>query len=399
MPLTFILIGLVTFSFLHAEERVQHSQLWGVSGEKWDRNRIPDFTKAGYREGKVAIPIYENKIDIKKLGAIGNGIADDTRFFFEALETCKDGKTLFIPAGVYKISKRLYVVGDRCTIVGAGEKRTTLFFTKGLEELDPQFTDGQTFWSWSGGLISFDGASDSGIENLSIQFPDEPWAGHDFHERGYNAVGFDDGTNNCWLRNLTITGPDMGIWIAEGASHITADHWTIQFGPKRARQDQSCHHAVNIYGGHNLLSNFQIDGICRHDLSVESENSRFNVFSNGKGKNLSFDHHSQDYEQRHNLFTEIDIGLGTRMYESGGNQRPQGVSFYEVWWNIKSVQTVPWVTSKGISKGNVIVGINAKDPSALNDEYGNWLEAIPAEAIQPANLYKAQVEFVRSPRP
>ena len=97
-----------------------------------------------------------------------------------------------------------------------------------------------------------------------------------------------------------------------------------------------------------MLSHFQIDGVCRHDLSVESGNSRYNVFSRGKGRNLSFDHHSQDYEQRYNLFTEIDIGAGTRMYESGGNSIPRGVSFYEVWWDIKSASPVPWVTSKGI---------------------------------------------------
>ncbi len=371
------------------------SKLWGAKGETWDRIRIPDFSRAGYRQGNSGLPRYSAKINIKTLGAVGDGIADDTSIISAALRKCSSGKTLFFPPGAYKISQRLFVRGHSCAIVGAGETMTTLLFTKGLEELEPLYSNGQTRWSWSGALITFENTTESGTENLTIRFPDNTWDGHNFHERGYNAVGFDKSTKNCWLKNLTMTGPDLGIWIAQTASHISADHWVVNFGSNRGGQEISCHHAVNVYGGYNLLSNFRIEGVCQHDLSVESGKSIYNVFSNGKGSNLSFDHHSQDYEQKHNLFIEIDIGIGTRIYESGGQNTPRGVSFYEVWWNIKSVSPVPWVTSRGLSKGNVIVGVNTKEVSVLGDEYGNWFEAISPEAISPRNLYLSQREFLR----
>ncbi len=390
----FLMLSVIVLSSCASTTLKQvHSDLWGIKGEKWDRSRIPDFTTAGAFKGEIPT-LNSKQINVQNFGAIGDGNADDSMALSKAIERCRLGATVFLPPGTYKVSKQLTVHGNRCLLKGAGQNKTTIVFEKGLEELFPRYVDGQTEWSWSGSLILFDNVRESGLEDLTIQFPDNEWQGHNFHERGYNAVGFQNKAADCWLRNVTILGPDLGIWIEESAHNITATQWTIQFGVKRAAQKLSCHHAVNVYGSHNLLTNFRIDGVCQHDLSVESENSHHNVFSKGSGRNLSFDHHSEDYEQRNNLFTEIDIGEGTRMYVSGGNQRPQGVSFNETWWNISSVNPVKWITSIGVSKNNVIVGVNTRLSSVLNDSNGNWFEAIPPEAIEPKNLYEAQRQLL-----
>lgn len=392
---TFLILSIVILSScVSTPLKPTHSDLWGASGEKWDRNRIPDFTQAGAFKGHIPTGNLK-QINVKSFGAIGDGVTDDSIALSKAIKKCGQGAAVVFPAGVFKVSTQLKIHNNRCLLKGAGQNQTTILFEKGLEELFPRYVDGQTPWSWSGSLILFDNVKESGIEDLTIQFPDNEWQGHNFHERGYNAVGFQNKAADCWLRNVTIVGPDLGIWIGETAHNITATQWTIQFGPKRAAQKLSCHHAVNVYGNNNLLSHFRIEGVCQHDLSVESENSHHNVFSNGSGRNLSFDHHSQDYEQRNNLFTEIDIGEGTRMYASGGNRTPRGVSFNETWWNIKSVKPVQWVTSMGVSKNNVIVGVNTRLSSVLNDEHGNWFEAIPPEAIEPKNLYEAQRQLTQ----
>lgn len=145
------------------------SLIWGDHGEKRDRIKLPDFTEAGYRKGRVPFPTYSTQINVKQMGAIGDGIADDSNVFIAALKKCKDRKTIYIPPGIFKISQILSVEQDQCLIKGAGPTKTTLLFEKGLEELFPIYTNGQTRWSWSGALIVFDRVKESGIEDLTVE--------------------------------------------------------------------------------------------------------------------------------------------------------------------------------------------------------------------------------------
>ncbi|MCB0394124.1 MAG: hypothetical protein KDD25_06175, partial [Bdellovibrionales bacterium] len=365
----FMLISILMASCVSAHPIARRNSLiWGEHGEKWNKSRLPDFTNAGAFAGKMEIPVYNKTIELKDFGAVGDGIADDSLAFIHAIKKCGEKSTLQIPIGRYKLSHPLIVSRSQCVIRGAGVQETTLRFERGLEEIAPRFDGEQTDWSWSGAMVLFDNVRESGIENLTIEFPDHEWGGHNFHERGYNAIGYQNGSRDSWARKLTIRGADLGIWIEQSANHITTENWKIEFGPNREKQKLSCHHAVNVYGGFNLFQSFEIDGTCQHDLSVESGYSHHNVYSKGRGRNLSFDHNSQDYNQKFNLFTDIDIGEGTRMYLSGGQLEPRGVSFNETWWNIRSRVPVPWVTSKGVSKSNIIVGVNAGSPSVFDDE-------------------------------
>jgi hypothetical protein len=242
----------------------------------------------------------------------------------------------------------------------------------------------------------FDGdISNIGIENLSFRFPDSLYAGHNFHERAYNAVGFSNKAHDGWVRNINFTGADIAIWIERSAHHITAEEWIIQSGTARAAQNISGHHAVNVYGGHNLLQYFEFKVKYVHDLSVESEYSVYNVFHSGKGKDICIDHHN--HEQTNNLFTDIDAGIGSRIYVSGGNSTPRGLSFNETYWNIRGEKNMEYCdqfnTDAKHSRNNVQVAVKTARPSIFGDADGNWFETIDPLNLYPADLYLAQLKL------
>ena len=136
------------------------SELWGAQGELWNpASRLPDFSFAGYRSGETAIPTPAVVANVMNFGAVGNGIADDTTAFENAIAAANNGAVL-IPAGRYKITRVLYIRKSNLVLRGAGSGLTTLVFTKHLTELvgAPPGTDGLESWSWSGGLIWVEGA-------------------------------------------------------------------------------------------------------------------------------------------------------------------------------------------------------------------------------------------------
>lgn len=375
-----------------------YSQLWGKAGELWDHSKIPDFTKAGYMEGKD-IPHYPMQVSVTDFGAIGDGVTDNTLAFKKAISNCQSHVSIYIPAGKYLLKDTINIAKSGICLVGAGPDSTFIYFDHGLEELYPNYNvdfKNQTSWSWSGAMILFsENSSNSGIENLCITFPDSLWQGHHFHERGYNGIGFANSAHDDWLRDIVIKGADLGIWIASGASHITAENWILDFGAFRKAEKINGHHGVNIYGAYNLLQDFQIRGKFQHDLSVEGEHSIYNVFSHGEGEDVCIDHHN--HAQSHNLFTEIDAGLGNRLYASGGVETPRGICSNEVFWNITATNNMVYCnqydTMEKHSKNNVQIGIKTNLPSVFNDVYGNWFETIEPSSLFPKNLYKAQMEY------
>jgi hypothetical protein len=378
-----------------------YSQLWGKKGEKWDRQKLPDFTNAGYQSGNKPIPSLKKGVNVQDFGAKGDGVTDDTRAFRNAIAACPVNRAVVIPKGIYRITDTLQIKRSGVALRGDDKEKSIIFFEKGIEELYPNYNTqsrNQTKWSWSGSMLLFSGKIENcGVENLTIKFPDNKWDGHNFHERGYNAVGFSEGAHNGWIRNVILTGTDMGIWIARNAHHITAENWVLNFGPVRGAERLNGHHGVNIYGGHNLLQGFEIKGKFHHDLSVESKNSVYNVFRDGKGVDICIDHHNHD--QAKNLFTNLNLGVGSRAYNSGGNATPRGISFEETYWNLISANTIDYVTQYNSkekqSARNIQVGIQTDKPSSLGDENGNWFESITPKELHPQDLYKAQMKLLK----
>jgi hypothetical protein len=83
---------------------------------------------------KVQLPVlnWEPRSDwvsVKSLGAIGDGKANDTVAIQKALDGIKDGSTVYLPAGTYRVTKTLTLRGPLhgVTIVGHGRSTTLIW--------------------------------------------------------------------------------------------------------------------------------------------------------------------------------------------------------------------------------------------------------------------------------
>jgi len=161
-----------------------------------------------------------------------------------------------------------------------------------------------------------------------------------------------------------------------------------------ADSDKDCtgHHGISVTGADNLVTDFDIRTKFIHDITVEK--SVGNVFSNGKGLDLCLDHHCRGpYE---NLFTNLDAGLGSRLFMSGGNKNiGKHCGAGETYWNIASKERQEWPTDFGPERNNWM-GLNTREKESLNQE-GRWLENIDPADIEPKNLHAAQLQHRLNP--
>jgi len=122
------------------------------------------YAEAGYDFGGELPKAPQATCSVADFGAKPNDQADDTDAFEKALEK---GGVITIPAGEFTLSRRLFVKKRGTIILGAGSTKTLLRFTQPLEKLEPSPTKnagGQstTVWSWTGGLLVFQGTSRDG---------------------------------------------------------------------------------------------------------------------------------------------------------------------------------------------------------------------------------------------
>ncbi len=398
----------------------QHISSQLFTSTVYDSSRLRNFTNAGYRSGTKPIPNYPVKVNVLSYGATPNDTTGDQQAFRLAIIACGDSGTIYIPAGEYYIKDSIQIRKKRIVLRGAGQGKTILRFPKGLRELYPIDTAvTANYFSWSFALITFQGSNpnhnnsglaieDAGIENLTIAFPDNAWVGHDFYERGYNAIGFDRFANNCWVRNVNIIGCDMGVWVSRLCNNITIQN--IEFSADSIRNKsipvglnydsgRIGHHGINIYGKYNLIQDFNFKGKFAHDLSVESDSAKFNVFRRGYGVDMNIDHHH--HGQRFNLFTNLDMGEGKRPFKSSGATEPQGISVAETYWCLKAARNMNYFTQydnnvdTAKSRNNVAVGVRTSTASSLPDSKNNWLENINPTLLTPQDLYSAQLSHYK----
>lgn len=134
----------------------EHSALWGEYGEKWTPGgRLPDFSRAGYHEGEAALPNVPQTSSVKDFGAVGDGVADDTKAFQAAIKAAKPG-AIFVPPGRYLITDYLHIDHSGIVLRGAGPTQSVLWFPRGLDEVHPKAGHTSTGSPASG--YSFDGA-------------------------------------------------------------------------------------------------------------------------------------------------------------------------------------------------------------------------------------------------
>jgi hypothetical protein len=147
-----------------------YSDLWGQSGENWSpQSRLPDFSFAGYRTGNAAIPSPAVVSNVKNYGAVGDGVADDTQAFINAIAATPSG-AVSIPAGRYKITQVIKVTRPNLVLRGAGTGATTLYFPRSLTEVlgsGPAWAGNNGAWSWAGGFLWFEG-KDNGTKLADI---------------------------------------------------------------------------------------------------------------------------------------------------------------------------------------------------------------------------------------
>ena len=224
-----------------------------------------------------------------------------------------------------------------------------------------------------------------GIEHLAFEFPVTPYEGH-FTELGYNAIAY-SGVRNGWIRDVEIRHADSGIFISGANNTVTEVVW-ISDRKRDAGRNGSGHHGVTLGGTDQLLSRFDFRTKFIHDITV-SRGSAGNVAVGGRGEDLNFDHHK--YANHANLFTDIDAGVGTNIFRSGGGAKlGRHCGAWTTWWNIRTDRPVGFPAGWATDMINII-GVRSDGPS-VTDADGRWFEPIVPERLRPTSLYEAQLE-------
>lgn len=238
--------------------------------------------------------------------------------------------------------------------------------------------------SWTPVLKSFQATvSEVGIEDLSIEFPVSPYKGH-FTERGMNAIALNR-VADCWVKNVQISNCDSGVYVS--GVFCTVDGLTID-SKRPDYRGTTGHHGV-FMGMDNLVQNFDFKTHFIHDLGLGYVNTG-NVVKNGRGINLSLDHHKMaSYE---NLFCNLDVGQGSEIWRCGGGRDlGKHCGARGTFWNIKAKQNLQWPPSNFGPDSMNLIGLTTQAKSQ-KDPNGRWFEAIPPDQLQPADLHAAQLE-------
>lgn len=226
---------------------------------------------------------------------------------------------------------------------------------------------------------------ESGIVDLGFEFPRTPYRGH-FTELGFNAVAL-AGVRNCWVRRVRIRNADSGIFVS-GENNTVEDVLIESEREIEPARKATGHHGITMGGQDNLLRRFEFTTRFMHGITV-THRSAGNVVAQGRGVDLSLDHHR--YGPHANLFTDIDLGVGSRMFQSGGGAalgRHSGA--HETFWCIRADRPQGWPVGWGPDLMN-LVGVESDQPSVTSSD-GRWFEVIDPDRLSPCNLYEAQLE-------
>jgi hypothetical protein len=224
-----------------------------------------------------------------------------------------------------------------------------------------------------------------GIEHLAFEFPDKPYLGH-FTEKGFNAIHM-IGVAHSWVRNVVMHNADSGIALGGSVFSTLSE---IVFESKRRASnphDASGHHGITLNSVDCLCTGFEFRTKFIHDVTVTG-GSVGSVFANGKAPDMSLDHHKlAPYE---NLFSNLDLGKGERMFLSGGRAaigRHAGAG--NTYWNLASKSTVEMPDGFGPSRLN-FVGVKIRG-RGKPDPDGQWIESLRPGSVEPPDLHAAQL--------
>ena len=238
---------------------------------------------------------------------------------------------------------------------------------------------------WNPRIRSFESTvTNSGIESLGFEFPDNAYRGH-FTELGFNAIALSN-VVNCWVQDVKIVYADSGIFVNANFCTLSG----LDFSAARKPKNEIVgHHGIILGGRDNLCTDFRFGVKFIHDLGV-SANHAGNVFENGSGVDLNFDHHKRaPYE---NLYTNLDVGAGTRLWSSGGGSNlGKNCAARGTFWNIRAAQGLHYPFMGFGPDSMNLVAVQTTDKEIVEAE-GKWFEVIDNDKLHPQNLYRAQLE-------
>jgi hypothetical protein len=140
---------------------------------------------------------------------------------------------------------------------------------------------------------------------------------------------------------------------------------------------------------------FRISPPFVHDLTV-SDTTFANVFRDGWGEDLCFDHHKT--APWGNLFTNIRTGRGSRPFMSGGGggRGPYNGGAFNTWWNVRGDKPMA-LPDADFAPAMNLVGFwssgGNRNPSCGAVRGGQWWVTRASQSqSSPGDLYMAQLQ-------
>jgi hypothetical protein len=224
---------------------------------------------------------------------------------------------------------------------------------------------------WTPQLYTYPAVSEVGFEGLVFQFPDEEYPGH-LDERGYNAIFFEGGVRDSWVRNVTFINADNGVLTDQLSKNLlVAD---IRF------QGRMGHHGFNVaFTADSLFRDVHYEQDFIHAMTVDHRSSG-NVFMRFSSEDLELemDHHRDSPFE--NLFVAFEA---TPNFINGGSWcagDPGGAR--NTFWGLPGPLFEPYWSG---NQTNLVGSFESPDSMTADAE---WVENL--DEVSPKNLYLFQ---------
>ncbi|EFN58938.1 hypothetical protein CHLNCDRAFT_140922, partial [Chlorella variabilis] len=127
-------------------------------------DRALDWTHAGYREGRLAIPTPPIRYNVRAFGAKGDGASDDTEAIQAAVRVANRAPgVIFFPPGTYILTRPISLYRGRTVLRGAGPGQSIVHIPLSLSEVyqgtwtSDASGNVKSAWSSGGAFITFAG--------------------------------------------------------------------------------------------------------------------------------------------------------------------------------------------------------------------------------------------------
>lgn len=226
---------------------------------------------------------------------------------------------------------------------------------------------------WNPRLETAPFVTEIGIEDLTLRFRYEPYAGH-LEEPGFNGIFFEDGVADSWVRRVTIQNSDNGVIVDALTKQISV--LAVKLRGRDGHHGVTATHAADC-----LFSEIHWEADFRHDFTLDHR-ANGNVIERASSDDLtlSLDHHGDAPHE--NLFTEFFAEVD--FYSGGSSCSGPHAGARQTYWNLYAGLEAPeWDYIQSTLVGDL-------DEKRSLSEDQEWLE--PVSDLEPANLFRDQLE-------